>query len=63
MLELEEIIKSLNELNSKLKNLGESLWHFKYWQRIKKLRRRKLKNRIFGILKIKNTQMKYYQKN
>ena len=27
MLELEETIKILNELNEKLENLGESLWH------------------------------------
>ena len=47
MLELEEVIKQLQELNDKLQNLGESLWHTKLRNYIKRTRR---KNHTASIL-------------
>lgn len=40
MLELEETIKLLQELNEKLQNLGESLWHTKLRNHTKRTRRK-----------------------
>jgi len=40
MLDFEENKRNLQNMQSKLKELGESLWHFKIRKRIRKIRRR-----------------------
>ena len=39
MLELEENLKELQNLEEKLKELGESLWHREVGKRVKRIRR------------------------
>lgn len=39
MFDYEENAKRLNTLKIKLKDLGDSLWHFKFRKRIKNIRR------------------------
>ena len=40
MINLEENIKKITDMQQKLKNLGDSLWHFKIRNRINKFRTR-----------------------
>ena len=48
MFGLEENSKLLEELENKLKELGESLWHFKIGKWIKGIRKRNIKRRFLA---------------
>lgn len=48
MIELEENLKLLKNLEEKLKDLGESLWHFYIRKRIKKIRSRNSKAKLLA---------------
>ena len=48
MIELEENTKLLKKLEEKLKELGESLWHFKTRKWIKRITKRNIERRFLA---------------
>ena len=46
MLELEDNIKELESLKAKLKEIGESLWHWKRKRRTFKIRKRNTRSKF-----------------
>lgn len=48
MQDLEENLRILSSQKDKLKDLGDSLWHYQIRRRTKKFRKRNHKTRILG---------------
>jgi hypothetical protein len=46
MIELEENSKHLLNMKEKIKSLGDSLWHYKAWRKVKIIRSGNIQTRV-----------------